>query len=224
MKALLALIIVSMSFQNLEAREMVSKIRKYIHKDSNLIVELGGWDLSDDGKTNKYFDYKTGKKVTIEMDDFVIQTFDEIANVRAGEMVIAKTLVGNSRTETIDRICEVYYLFENKKAYIGCKAYEQDAIPGYSIPARFDFIVNNVEQVVAEINEFDGVKKGDTAELLVETRSIKNGKTVRVLAVMANGEALVQKMGFSILDTSSIIYKGGVERVKISDLRKNTVE
>jgi hypothetical protein len=133
-------------------------------------------------------------------------------------------LVGNSRSETIERICDVYYLFENKKAYLGCKSYEKDAIPGYSIPARFDFIVNNVENIVAEVSELDGFKKGDVAEILVDANSIKNGKTIRVLAVMANGEAIVQKMGFSVLDSSSIIYKGGVERVKLSDLRKNSVE
>lgn len=224
MKALLALILISMSFQNLEAREWVSKVRKYIHKDSNQIIELGGWDLSEDGKTNKFYNYKTGKQETILMEDYVIQTFDEIADVRAGEMIIAKTLVGNSKYETIDRICEVYYLFENKKAYVGCKTYKEDAIPGYSIPERFDFFINNVEKVVAEVNEVDGIKKGDQAELLVETKAIKSGKTIRVLAVMANGEALVQKMGFSVLDTSSIVYKGGVERVKVSDLRKITVE
>jgi hypothetical protein len=224
MKAILALMILSISFQSLEAREWVSKVRKYIHKDSNQIIELGGWDLSEDGKTNKFYNYKTGKQETIQMEDYIIQTFDEIANVRAGEVVIAKTLVGNSRSETIERICDVYYLFENKKAYLGCKSYEKDAIPGYSIPARFDFIVNNVENIVAEVSELDGFKKGDVAEILVDANSIKNGKTIRVLAVMANGEAIVQKMGFSVLDSSSIIYKGGVERVKLSDLRKNSVE
>ncbi len=220
MKSLLAIALISLSFQNLEAREIVSKIRKYIHKDSNQIIELGGWDLSEDGKTNKYYNYNTRKQETVLMEDYVIQTFDEIANVRAGEMIIAKTLVGNSKTETIDRLCEVYYLFENKKAYVGCKSYEQDSIPGYARPSRFDFIVNNVENIIAEVSEIDGMKKGDLAEMLIDAEEIKNGKTVRILAVMANGEALVQKMGFSVLDSSSIIYKSGVVRVKLTDLRK----
>lgn len=224
MKSLVAVLLLAVTVQNVEARDWVSKLRKYIHKDTNQIVELGGWDLSEDGKTNKIFNNKTSKYETILMEDYVIQTFDEIAEVRAGEMIIAKTLVGNSKTETINRVCEVYYLFENKKAYVGCKSYEQDSIPGYNRPARFDFIINNVENVVAEVSEIDGFKKGDMAEILVDTNTIKNGKTVRVLAVMANGEALVQKMGFSILDTSSIIYKGGVERVKLTDLRKSTAE
>jgi len=221
MKALLAMALMTLSIQNLEAREIISKLRKYIHKDTNQIIELGGWDLSEDGKTNKYYNYNTRKQETILMEDYVIQTFDEIADVRAGEMIIAKTLVGNSKTETIDRLCEVYYLFENKKAYVGCKSYEQDTIPGYQRPSRFDFIINNVENIVAEVNEIDGMKKGDVAEILVDAGSIKNGKIVRILAVMANGEALVQKMGFSVLDTNSIIYKGGVERVKLTDLRKS---
>lgn len=221
MKAFLAMALLTFTVQNLEAREVISKVRKYIHKDTNQIIELGGWDLSEDGKTNKYYNYNTRKQETISMEDYIIQTFEEIADVRAGEMIIAKTLVGNSKTETIDRLCEVYYLFENKKAYVGCKSYEQDSIPGYQRPSRFDFIINNVENIVAEVSEIDGMKKGDLAEILVDAGSIKNGKTVRILAVMANGEALVQKMGFSVLDSNSIIYKSGVERVKLTDLRKS---
>lgn len=222
MKNLLILAIMVSTFQATHGREWVSKVNKYIHKDTNQIIELGGWDLSEDGKTNVFYNYETRKRETILMADYVPATQSEIANVRAGEMILAKTYVAHGKSEIIERVCEVYYLFENQKAYVGCKSYEADHLPGYATPNRFDFIINNVEQVVAEVSELDGFKKGDLAELQVETKSIKNGKTVRVLAVMANGEALVQKMGFSILDTSSIVYKGGVERVLLTNLKNKT--
>ncbi len=51
--------------QAVSAREWVSKVRKYIHKDNSQIIELGGWDLSEDGKTNKFFTYKTGKREVV---------------------------------------------------------------------------------------------------------------------------------------------------------------
>lgn len=221
MKQVITFALLFSAFQMSYGREWVSKLNKFIHKDSNQIIELGGWDLSEDGKTNVFFNYETGKRETILMADYVPATQNEIANVRAGEVIIAKTYVAHSKTEVIERVCQVFYLFENKKAYVGCKSYENDNLAGYNTPARFDFIINNVEDVVAEVVELDGFKKGELAELQVDTDSIKNGKTVRVLAVMANGEAIVQKMGFSILDTSSIVYKGGIERVRLTDLRKN---
>lgn len=220
MKGLMTLALMLSAFQMTHGREWVSKVNKYIHKDTNQIIELGGWDLSEDGKTNVYYNYATSKRETILMADYVPATQAEIAGVKAGEMIIAKTYIAHSKTEVIERVCQVYYLFENQKAYVGCKSYEADNLAGYATPSRFDFIINNVEQVVGQVEELDGFKKGDLAELSVETKSIKNGKTVRVLAVMANGEALVQKMGFSVLDSSAIIYKGGVERVRLTDLRK----
>lgn len=220
MKRLSLIFLLALSFQSVQGREWVSKINKYIHKDTNQIIELGGWDLSEDGTTNKFFNYETRKYETVQMSDYIPATQEEIANVQAGEMIITKTLVAHSKTEVIERICSVFYLFENNKAYVGCKSDEADNLPGYTTPSRFDFIVNDVANVVGEINEFEGFKKGDTAELGVETKAIKNGKTVRILAVMANGEALIQKMGFSILDTSSILFKSGVERVKLIDLIK----
>ena len=205
--------------QAVSAREWVSKVRKYIHKDNSQIIELGGWDLSEDGKTNKFFNYKTGKREVVLMEDYVIETYNEIAGVKAGEYLLVDTLLGNSKTETINRFCQVYNLFENKKAYVGCRSYEADRIPGYGLPQRFDFIINNVENTVAEVESVDGIKKGTVAELAVETETIKLGKNVRVLAVFANGEALVEKVGFGYLDTSTVIYKGNVEKVKVSDLR-----
>lgn len=216
---MLSVLSTAMLVQSASAREWVSKVRKYIHKDTNQIIELGGWDLSEDGKTNKHSNYKTGKREVVQMEDYVIDTYGEIAGVSPGEYILVDTLVGNSKTETINRFCQVYNLFENKKAYVGCRTYEADRIPGYRLPERLDYIIHNVEQVVAQVESVDGIQKGTIAELAVETETIKLGKNVRVLAVFANGEALVERAGFGFLDTSSIVYKGNVEKVKVSDLR-----
>jgi hypothetical protein len=105
-------------------------------------------------------------------------------------------------------------------AYIGCKATEADQINGYATPNRFDFIVNNVENIIAEVEALDGYTNGQVAELRIDTKHAKAGRSVKILAIFVNGEALIQKFGFSVLDSSGVLHKTEVERVFLSDLNK----
>lgn len=210
--------ILSALCSTVSAGSFFGRVDKYMIKDSGMIIEVATNEISDDGLTAKYYNYKERKFKTIELAELSKSTQEEIAGVRSGEMVLVQTYAGASRTETISRFCEVFYVFENKKAFVGCKTYAADQIPGYATPSRLDFIVNNVESIVAEVESLEGIKKGDVAELRIDTKSAKAGRQVRVLAIFANGEALVQKTGLGILDTSSIVYKGNIDRVSLTDL------
>jgi len=212
--------ILSAICSNVFAGSFLGRVEKYMIKDTGMIIEIATNEISDDGLSGKYYDYKERKFKMIELAELSKSTREEIAGVKSGEIALVQTYAGSSRTETISRFCEVYYVFENKKANVGCKTYAADQIPGYTTPSRLDFIVNNVESIVAEVESFEGIQKGDVLELRVNTQSAKAGRQVRVLAVFANGEALVQKTGFGILDTSSIVYKGNVDRVNVNDLSK----
>lgn len=204
-----------------QAKPLIGRIDKYIEIKNGNVIEIATNEIEDGSAT--FYDYGIRKKRTIDMSEVSKATREEIAGVKAGEMILVETRldnVRNVRNQTVSRYCEVFYLFENKQAYAGCKSSEADRIPGYQLPARFDFIINNVENVTAEVESLDGFTKGETAELSIETRTIKAGKNVRILAIFANGEALVQKDGFSRLDTSGILHKSGVERINLVDLSK----
>lgn len=202
-----------------QAKAFFGTIDKYLVVKTAQVIEVGSNDVEDGVAT--YYDYRTSKRKTIDLSELSKSTREEIAGVKAGERVLARTYVANSKTETVVRFCEVFYLFENKQAYIGCKATEADRINGYELPNRFDFIINNVEQVIAEVETLDGFKTNEIAELRVDTENLKAGKNVRVLAIFTNGEALIQKAGFSVLDTSGVLNKlGAVEKIKLTDLNK----
>ncbi|MFA6235923.1 MAG: hypothetical protein WC635_01245 [Bacteriovorax sp.] len=201
------------------SKGIIGTVDKYLVVKTGQVIEVGSTEIDDGIAT--YYDYSVSKRKKIEVSELSKSTRKEIAGVKAGESILARTYLGNSRTETIIRICEVFYLFENQQAYVGCKSTEADRVPGYQLPNRFDFIINNVENVTAEAASLEGFEKGENAELTIDTESIKAGRTVRILVIYTNGEALVQKAGFNILDSSGILNKlGAVEKIQLSSLSK----
>lgn len=202
-----------------QAKSFFGTVDKYINIHTNQIIEVASNEIEDG--VASYFDYSDNKRKTINISELSKATREEISDVRAGEAILAKTFVANSKEETVIRFCQVFYLFENKSAYVGCKTTEKDNIPGYQTPARFDFIISNIESVTPQVSSLDGFETKETCELKVETKTIEAGKRVKILAIFANGEALIQKVGLNFLDTSGILNKlGSVERVKLSDLNK----
>ncbi len=219
MKKTVLFTLMTISFMSqVHAKSLFGTVDKYLDVKNQSVVEIGSNEISDDGRTASYYDYRDSKRKTIDMNDVSKSTREEIAGVKAGEAILVTTLAANSKTETVSRYCEVFYVFENKEAYVGCKSTQADYIPGYQFPERFDFVINNVENVTAEVATLDGFSKGDTAELGINTENAKAGRSIRILAIFANGEALIQKTGFSQFDTSGLVYKRGVDRVKLSDL------
>lgn len=217
---LLLTLITTTMFSVAEAKPFFGRIEKYIEVKTGKVIEIGSNDIEADG-TASFYDYATSTKRTINISELSKSTREEIAGVKAGERILATTYAANSNTITTSRYCEVFYVFENKMAYVGCKASEVDIIPGYALPERFDFILSNVEQVTAEVDSLDGFSRGETAELRIDAKTAKAGKNMKILAIFTNGEALVQKAGFNVLDTSGVLNKlGAVERIQLSDLNK----
>lgn len=217
---LLLTLVFSALISNANAGGFIGRVDHYIETRTGNVVEISSNDIEKDG-TASFFDYSIHAKRTVNINDYSKNTRMEIAGVKAGEKILARTLKQNSNSETVSRYCEVFYLFENKMAYVGCKATEADRINGYALPNRFDFIVNNVENVTAEVSELDGFKKGEVAELRINTKSAKALERLKILVIFANGEVLAQKAGLNVLDTSGILYKhGAVERIHLSDLNK----
>jgi hypothetical protein len=179
------------------------------------------------GTIEKYVDIKTGRVVDIatnETEDFDMSRYspiakEEIAGVAAGERILLTTYVNKSTTKTISRYCDVFYVFENKMAQVGCKGYKVDQEAYKDVPNRLEFMVTNVEEAIAEVSELEGFKTKDKAELKINTPGIKAGRTVRVVAIFANGEALVEKTGYSFFNGRNVVDRGAsIERVSLSDL------
>lgn len=220
MKKPLLLALMTLSFvSSVQAKAFFGTMDYYIVEKTKEIIEIGSNDISEDGVAT-YFDYKKSKRLKIDISEVSKSTRKEIAGVAAGETILLTTGVANSDTESISRYCQVFNLFENSMAYVGCKTYEEDNKKGIIKATRLDFIISDVKLVVAEVASLDGIKKGEIAELRINTKSAKAGRNVKVLAIFANGEALVQKLGFGLIDTSGIVNKLSVDRVLLSDLNK----
>ncbi|MBC7713797.1 MAG: hypothetical protein H7177_10690 [Rhizobacter sp.] len=216
---LLSLMTVSM-ITTAHAKSLIGSVDSYIIAKSGTVVSIGSNEIEDDGSTATFFSYALGKKITVNMSELSKSTRSEIADVKAGESVLINTptVSGNNITRT----CVVFNLFENKQAYVGCKTYEADAVAGYNIPQRLDYIIQNVESgVVPEVANVENFSKGDKVELTVATKTIKAGKSVRILALYKNGQALVEPTlaGINFLNSSGILNRFGIERVSINDLR-----
>jgi hypothetical protein len=215
--AVLSVVLLASATQ-VSAKPLIGTIGKYIINENNRIIEIGSTEIEDDGLTATYYDYVARKRLSINMSEVSKSTRESINNVSAGEMILVTTGTARNNGETVNRYCQVFHLFENKKAYVGCKTYDIDNINGYARPNRLDFIINNVENVVAEVSKVDELEKGGIATLRVDTKNAKAGRNVRILALFTNGEALVQKLGLGVLDTNSIVYKSNIDRVNIGDL------
>ncbi len=220
MKKALLLSLMTIAFiSQAQAKSFFGRVDKYIMKN-NQIIEIGSNDI-ENGK-GIYYDYRDGKRKSIEMSEVSKSTDKEIAGVQIGEIILLNTGIANDKTGgIINRYCSVFSVFENGLAYVGCKTYKEDNANGQIATDRLDFIVSlgNVN-VTPEIAELEGVKKGDY-RTVHNSSDIKIGTKVKVLAIFDNGEVLVQKAGFNILDTSGIINKHGeVFRLSISDLRE----
>jgi len=220
MKKTLLLTLMTVSFiSSVQAKSLFGTLDKYIIEKTGQVIEVASNEISDNG-TAKYFDYKEGKRKTIDLSEISKSVKTEIAGVKAGEVILLTTGVANTPSESISRYCQVFNVFANGMADVGCKTYEEDNKKGVIVATRLDFIVHDISSVVSEIESLDGIQKGEVVELRVNTKNAKAERNVKVLAIFANGEALVQKIGFNFLDTSGIVYQSSVDRVQLSDLSK----
>ena len=222
MKAVLLLSLMTVTlFTTAQAKSLIGRVDSYIIVQTGTIVSIGTNQIEDDGSTATFYSHAHGKKITVNMSDLSKSTNAEIANVKAGKSVLINTASASGKV--VSRACIVFDLFENKQAYVGCKTYEADNVNGYQTPARLDYIVQNVEvAVTAEVASLDGYSKDERVELRIQTNTIKAGKTVKILAIFSNGEALIESSlaGLNFLNSAGILNRYGIERVKLQDLNK----
>lgn len=215
MKKALLLTLMTVSFVSAaQAKSFFGRMESYLDLRNGSIIEIASNEINDDG-TATYFDQKTRKDKIINLKDTSKETKAEIAGVKAGKRILVTSNLGITANAPVTRFCEVSILFENKMALAKCKATENDNQPNV-----FSYTVQNVEDVVAEVDNIQAVEENDIIELGTDTGVAKAGEKVRVLAVFASGEALVEKHGLSILDRAGVLYKlRAVEIVSISDIK-----
>ena len=209
------LVLASLAFTLTSAHAgFFGRIDHYRHLETGEVVEIGSNEIKEDGSV-KYYSRKERVWKTTDITAFSKNTDTEIADVKQGEFLLAET--GNGLA-----LCQVWYLFENKSASIGCRTGKPSEIIGMARPAIANYNLSTVEHsgVIAEVSSLRGFSRGQTAELLVDTDENESGATVRVEAVFANGEALIQKKGLNLLDTSGLLIKYSVEKVSLNNLRK----
>lgn len=217
MKTLL-LTLLTVSMLSTAQAGLIGIIETYIIEKNGKVINVASNEVSKDGMA-LYFDYSTNKKRSIHLSELSKATNKEIDGVKAGEMILMTTKVSGSDTELISRYCKVYNVFENHMADASCKMYKKDKREFFD-SGSLQFIVKNVRSVIAEVASLNGIRKNEVVELRINTNNAKAGKNVRVLAIFANGEALVQKTGFNLNESAAIIHKLTVDRVRVSDLNK----
>lgn len=219
MKTLLLTLMTISMISTAQAKGLIGIIETYIIEKNGMVINVASNEVSADGRA-PYFDYSANKKKVIELSELSKATNKEIDGVKTGEMILMTTKVSGSNTEVISRYCEVSNVFENHMAQVSCKMYAKDKRELFNT-GSFEFIVKNVRSVIAEVASLNGIRKNEAVELRINTKNAKAGKNVKVLAIFANREALVQKIGLSnFTDSASIIHKKTVDRVRISDLNK----
>lgn len=104
-------------------------------------------------------------------------------------------------------------------ARIGCQTGEMLGNIGVDRPAVGQYNLNHVSNITPEVKELQGFSKKDFTVMAVKKGKIKEGAKIRIEAIFANGEAMVQKMGIGYLDSSSVLMKLNIERVHLNDLK-----
>lgn len=206
MKHLLLGLICLMTVQSVRA---ASASGYYYHEPSGEFYSF--YNFNHDTQTATYYDYKDGKKKTANISDLSAETKSAINGVKQGDHVLLNQEGHN--------FCEVFHVFENGVAYIGCQVNKIRKNIGMDRPQDWRYFAPT-EILVAEVAEVDGFKKKERVILTKDAGTLVKGTEVRIEAVFANGEILVQKMGFNRLDTSSLRLKFGVVRVHSSDIEK----
>lgn len=168
-------------------------------------------DYFIDINTKKIIEVRSSEKTSSSQ--LSKETDSEIAGVASGRLIIVQTEEGS-------KTCAVHRLFENGMALIGCLGMTKDFEPK---PFLTNLILNTVDQeaVVAEVKSIDGFTKDAKATLANAVGTLKANSKVEILAVFANGEALVQHAGNHFFDTKVTLLRYKIERVNLSELKLN---
>ncbi len=196
------MILAGLTFASISAQAaLISPIYRYLHT-SGKVVELQG--VNESKGTAYYFDYQLGKRVTVNLSDVSKETKKTINGIKAGDLVFGYTDKGA-------QICTTYNVFENGKAYIGCRTGNFQNTIG---PARYQVggYIADTANLQASVKTVDGLSEGEVVRL--------NDKKVKIKSIFESGYALVESNYIlSKLDTSGILLKTNVEIVSTKDLQ-----
>lgn len=205
-------LVLSQVFASYASAALISRNYRYIHHGNGMQIELN--DINEQEGTAYYWDYESHKKVTVKLSEVSRETDEALNGVRPGKFMLV-----NFGKEGI-KTCETYRVFENSQARIGCQSGKIRKNIGVDRPLMYQYNVD-VNDVMAEVESLDGFSRKDKVILTADANSLECGAKVRIEAIFPNGEALVQRMGANLLDTSSILMKkSNVERVSLRDLQK----
>lgn len=189
---------------------LIERNTYFFHNETGAVVDL--YKINEEEKTGVYYDYTLGKRVKVNLEDLSQQVEYPINNVASGKFVLANI---NGKI----KVCEVYYVFENGMTRFGCQNGKIRDNIGVDRPAVVPFN-DHASNLTAEVKSMNEFRRGDKASLKAFAGNLRVGTKVRIEAIFPNGEAVVQKAGANLLDTSGILMKFNVEKVQLSDLKK----
>jgi hypothetical protein len=189
--------------------DFISKRFSYINQETLERIEIS--KINQDTQVGTYFDHEAGKYKTVNLSDVSKQVSESVSGVKENDMVLVK--FDNNKL----RPCEVWYLYQNGYAHVGC---QNGKILQQSFIERADLSMYGVlaESVVKGTKELDGFAQKDKVHLMKDVGDLKKGDLVRIEHIFANGYAMIQKMGTNLIDTSSLLKKSKVQVVDLKDL------
>jgi hypothetical protein len=176
----------------------------YIHNETHQRLEH--LKIDKDTQTGRYFDYREEKYKTVSLSDISRETHETIQGVKEGNMVLVKF------STTSLKPCEVWNLYENAIAHVGCttgKITNRPELATY--PVAIDIMIK-------EVKSLEGFVQKDKVRLMKDSGDLSKGDLVRIEHIFRNGSAMVQKMGLNLIDTSGLLLKEKVQVVELKDL------
>lgn len=184
----------------------------YIHNTTHERIDI--MKIDPETQMGKYYDHASYKYKTVSMTELTRQTHGNIKGFKAGNMVLAN-LEGN-----VYQPCEMWYLFENSVAHIGCQSGKITKNIGVDRPQVLTYALH-LDHMINEVASLEGYAKKDKVRLMKDAGDLKKGDLVRIEHIFANGFVMIQKMGANLLDTSGLLMKSRVQVVELKDLSTN---
>lgn len=210
MKKFFAVAVMTIILAQSASAALITKHRSYFHNTSGKIIDLV--KVNEEEKTGVYYDHQKQKRIKVNLEDLSQEVDYAINGVLAGNFVLAD-IRGNSK------LCQVYYVFENGVTRIGCQSGKITDNIGVDRPEVVGF-TDQVSNLMGEVKSLNEFKKGQKVILKNFAGNIRQGSKVRIEVIFPNGEAVIQRVGLNLMDTSGILMKFNVERVQLSDLSK----
>ena len=205
MKKLLPLIMLSLTFSSAWAQT------RGVNINTKTLDIIEVTKIDTDTQTARYYSYRSNQWKEVSLADLSKAVYARLDGVKERDMVLASV-----RSDDLQP-CEVWNVFENSLVELGCQNGRISDNIGVDRPELSSYI-KTTQQVVKEVTQRDGFQKKDKVRLMKDQGDLKKGDLVRIEHIFENGEAMIQKMGLNLIDTSGLLMKDKVEVVDLKDL------